>query len=131
MPTTEETIIEMEREALERWGNGDPDGFLEISAEDVVYFDPYREVRVDGREALRELYEELRGKVWTDSFELLNPKIQLGGDLAVLTFNYVSYNKGVPMRWNCTEGYRQKAGGDWEIIQTHWSYTCHPGIVGG
>ena len=33
-------IIEMERTALDRWGQGDPTGFLEISATDVSYFDP-------------------------------------------------------------------------------------------
>jgi len=35
-----ETIIAMERAALDRWGRGDSPGFLEISAPDVVYFDP-------------------------------------------------------------------------------------------
>lgn len=35
-------IIGMERAALDRWGNGDPGGFLEISAEDVSYFDRRR-----------------------------------------------------------------------------------------
>lgn len=34
-------IIDMENSALDRWGKGDPDGFLEISAGDVVYFDPF------------------------------------------------------------------------------------------
>ena len=47
-----ETIIAMERAALDRWGRGDPTGFLEISAPDVVYFDPSLERRIDGREAL-------------------------------------------------------------------------------
>ena len=47
-----QTIITMERGALGRWGIGDPSGFLEISAPDVVYFDPFLERRIDGREAL-------------------------------------------------------------------------------
>ena len=46
-----ETIIQMERAALDRWGRGDPSGFLEISAPDVVYFDPFQGRRIDGREA--------------------------------------------------------------------------------
>ena len=48
-----ERIIALERAALERWGRGDPEGFLEISAEEVVYFDPYVPKRIDGRAALR------------------------------------------------------------------------------
>ena len=42
------TIISMECAALDRWIRGDPSGFLEICAPDVVYFDPYREKRIDG-----------------------------------------------------------------------------------
>ena len=41
-------IIALESAALERWGNGDPLGFLEICAPDVVYFDPNLESRIDG-----------------------------------------------------------------------------------
>lgn len=118
-----ETIINMERAALDRWGEGDPSGFLEICAPDVVYFDPQLEMRIDGRDALREYYEAIRGKVAIERFELLNPKVQFAGDAAVLTFNYVSYmGQEDAHRWNCTEVYRRKPGG-WEIIQTHWSYT--------
>jgi ketosteroid isomerase-like protein len=118
-----ETIIAMERAALDRWGRGDPSGFLEISAPDVVYFDPYLERRIDGREALAKHYEAIRGKVSISRYELINPLVQRVGDAAVLTFNYVSYGEGRgEHRWNCTEVYRRTAG-RWEIIQTHWSYT--------
>ena len=116
-------IIEMEKAALTRWGNGDPAGFLEITAPDVVYFDPYVGTRIDGLEALRKLYQTLWGKVHFDRFELLNPYVQVNGELAVLTFNYVSYTGSEADRWNCTEVYRRGGKNGWEIIQTHWSYT--------
>lgn len=122
------TIIAMERAALDRWGNGDPSGFLEISAPDVVYFDPYQQMRLDGLEALTKLYESISGMVHVDRYDLLNPCVQVGDEMAVLTFNYVSYRNDKSTAWNCTEVYRQGNGG-WKIIQTHWSYTRHPGIV--
>lgn len=115
-------IIAMERAALDRWGKGDPSGFLEISAPDVVYFDPFAERRVDGIGALTALYEKIRGQVRVDRYELLNPKVQVVGDAAVLTFNYVSFNAEKEDRWNCTEVYR-RTDGRWRIIQTHWSFT--------
>ena len=118
------TIIAMERAALDRWGQGDPGGFLEICAPDVVYFDPYQERRVDGLEALTRLYRTYWGQVHIDRFELLNPMVQVSGDVAVLTFNYVSYEGRDESRWNCTEVYRHDQG-HWRIIQTHWSYTLH------
>jgi ketosteroid isomerase-like protein len=118
------TIIAMERAALDRWGNGDPSGYLEISAPEVVYFDPFLERRLDGLEALTHYYEGLRGKIRIDRDELLNPKVQVFGEVAVLTFNYVSHTGETPMRWNCTEVY-QRQSGQWRIIQTHWSITQH------
>jgi ketosteroid isomerase-like protein len=123
-----ETIIALERAALDRWGNGDPSGFLELCAPDVVYFDPYLEMRIDGLEALTQYYKTLWGQVRFDRFELLNPCVQVGGELAVLTFNYVSYTGDEASRWNCSEVYRH-AENRWQIIQTHWSYTRHPGII--
>jgi ketosteroid isomerase-like protein len=124
-----ETLIALESAALERWGNGDPSGFLEISASDVVYFDPYLDKRIDGIEALTQYYKTFWGQVRLDRFELIDPCVQISGELAVLTFNYASYTGDKASRWNCTEVYRQSEG-DWKIIQTHWSYTHHPGIVG-
>lgn len=115
-------ILAMERAALDRWGQGDPSGFLEISAPDVAYFDPYLEKRIDGLEALTQYYEKIRGQVHIDRYELLNPLAQVCGDVAVLTFNYVSHTAESQDRWNCTEIYRRD-GNQWRIIQTHWSYT--------
>jgi hypothetical protein len=117
------TIIKLERAALDRWGKGDPSGFLEICAQDVVYFDPTLDTRIDGLEALARYYEPIRGKVSFQRYELLNPRVHVVGDAAVLTFNYVSYGtQGQRSPWNCTEVYR-RSGGKWLIIQTHWSYT--------
>lgn len=116
-------VVRLERQALIRWLDGDPSGFLEISADDVVYFDPFTERRLDGLAELASYYEAIRGKVHADRFELLNPKVQVVGSAAVLTFNFISYGGNEnAMRWNCTEVYRHVAE-SWKIIQTHWSFT--------
>jgi hypothetical protein len=80
----------METAALARWGNGDPSGFLEISAPDIVYFDPYVPRRVDEVAAVAECYRPIQGKIFFERFELLNPHVQVVKNVAVLTFNYVS-----------------------------------------
>ena len=117
------TLIAMEKAALERWGDGDPSGFIEICASDVVYFDPYIPLRIDGLAALKDYYRLLWGKVHFDRFELINPTVQESNGMAVLTFNYVSYTGAESDRWNCTEIYRKAENDRWKIIQTHWSYT--------
>ena len=110
----------LETAALKRWGNGDPSGFLEISAPAVTYFDPFLSARLDGLPALSAYYETLRGKVHIDRFELLAPRVEASHGLAVLSFNFFSYSGAATQRWHCTEVYRHTEVG-WRILQTHWS----------
>ena len=118
-----ETVLALENAALARWCAGDPSGFLEICADDVVYFDPFLDRRLDGLAALTGYYEALRGKISAERFELLNPQVQTGSGMAVLTFNFASVARdGTQFRWNCTEVYRRDAEA-WRIIQSHWSFT--------
>lgn len=121
--TLAENIIAMEQAALDRWGRGDPSGFLELSADDVVYFDPFQERRLNGWSELKQLYEGLRGTIRVDKSEMLTPLVQSVDSTAVLTFNLVSHEKEKVYRWNCTEVYRLQSDGQWKIIQTHWSLT--------
>jgi ketosteroid isomerase-like protein len=116
-------IIELERTALFRWIQGDPTGFLEISAPDVVYFDPFQEKRLNGHEELSKLYLSLKGQVSADQFEMLDPVVQATNKMAVLTFNFQSSVGQNLQKWNCTEVYRLEADGTWKICQTHWSLT--------
>ncbi|HEY5956826.1 MAG TPA: nuclear transport factor 2 family protein [Polyangiaceae bacterium] len=114
-------ILALERLALSRWSNGDPSGFLEITAPDVTYFDPFLERRIDGFEALRRYYESIRGKIGASSFEILNPQVQLRGPTAVLTYNFTCVlRSGKELRWNCTEVYLLLVDSR-RIIHTHWS----------
>lgn len=114
-------VFTLEQRAMERWLKGDPDGFLEISAPDVVYFDPFIPRRLDGIEALRAHYASLRGKIFADSYEFIDVKTQeIGTDAVILTYHFHSTGSEGGMRWNCTEVFRRDADG-WRIVQTHWS----------
>jgi ketosteroid isomerase-like protein len=117
----------MEQGALDRWGKGDPQGYLDIMDTDFTYFDPVQEKRLDGLERLKEFLRPFVGKIRIDRYEMIGPKVQHDGNVAVLTFNLVSYNKKsdgsekVAARWNSTEVYR-RTDGNWRIIHSHWSY---------
>lgn len=84
------------------------------------YFNPYWEFRIDRLAMLTGYYEGIQGSVCFDRFELIDPKSQQEGQLAVLTFNYVSYAGESQCRWNYTEVYK-RTNGQWRIVQTHWS----------
>lgn len=122
----EDEIIGMERAALDRWSQGDPTGFLDICAPYVVYFDPSQERRLNGLAALTSLYESLRGQIRIERYDLIDPKVQVYGNVAVLTFNYISYSQGEPQGWNCTEIYVKNPENPWRIVHTHWSRTGAP-----
>jgi ketosteroid isomerase-like protein len=114
-------ILALERGALERWGRGDPSGFEEISAPEVTYFDPFTETRLDGIGALRSWYDQIRGKIHIERFEILDPHVQVHGEAAVLTYRFVSHGSEGSMHWNATEVYRRSEAG-WRIIHTHWAF---------
>lgn len=116
------TIIALEKGALEKWYKGNPDGYIDISADDVVYFDPFTEQRIDGLEALKQYYEPIRGQIQVPRYDMPNPRVQAVNDMAVLTFNLFSHHGDVASKWNCTEVYRLENNGQWKIIQSHWSF---------
>src|SRR5438045_409482 len=81
----------VERGALDRWGKGDPDGFLELYAPDITYFDPVTVTRIDGHQAMVDYYRPWVGKIQVARYEMLNPQVVVDGDMALLTYNLVNY----------------------------------------
>ncbi len=132
-PAEVHPVIDLEKAALARWCNGDPSGFLEISAPEVVYFDPFLDKRMEGLEALTGYYEAIRGKIFAARYEMIEPKVIEIGDAAVLTFRFLSYagSEGARMHWYCTEVYRRQADGAWGIAATHWSLISDQASAGG
>lgn len=116
------TVIALEKQALELWNNGNPDGFIELSSDDIVYFDPAFESKLEGKKALEEYYNTVRGKIKIDSYEMINPIVQLSSDTAVLIYNYEARRDGRTFRMNCTEVYRLYPDNQLRIAHTHWSF---------
>lgn len=119
-------VIALERAALDRWGAGDPEGYVDLFADDITYFDPIQERRLDGRAAMVALMDSIAGKIRVDRYDMLRPVVQQHGDVALLTFNLVSYrtddgHERVISTWNSTEAYRRTPLG-WRIFHSHWSW---------
>jgi ketosteroid isomerase-like protein len=121
-----ETIIALEKGALEKWNQGDPSGYLDLSADDVTYFDPSIEQRLDGLDKLKKYYGPIKGQIHVSKYEMLNPNVTATNDMAVLTFNLLSYKDENVSKWNCTEVYRLEPNGHWKIVHTHWSFFIKP-----
>jgi ketosteroid isomerase-like protein len=132
--TESDEIIRLERAALDRWGRGDPTGFLDTYAQEVTYFDPGIERRLDGHKELTDYYRPLTGMIKVARYEMLNPKVQQHGNTAVLSYNLRSDaiqpdGKETTVRWNSTSVY-VRVSGEWKTIHSHWSLTAHPSLKG-
>jgi ketosteroid isomerase-like protein len=124
-------IVGLERAALDRYIALDPQGYVDLYAPEVTYFDPTTERRVNGREAMQMLLAPMKNvklPFKDRRYEMIDPRVQRHGDVALLTFNVVNYGtvpdrpESVLSRWNSTEVYA-RIDGKWKIIHSHWSYT--------
>lgn len=115
-------IIALEKQALELWNNGNPDGFIDLSSDDVVYVDPAFERKLEGKKALEEYYNQIRGKVQIDNYKMINPVVMLSAEMAVLAYDYEAHRDGQAFKMHCTEVYRLDSLDQWKIIHTHWSF---------
>lgn len=125
MKADEQAILAAERRALDRWAAGDVGGYIAEFADDVSYTDDIgAHERLDGLPAVRGYFAQLAGKVPAHRYELLNPKLRMYGDTAVLTLRYDPFAPdpdGKPLtKWKETAVYR-RIGGDWRAVHVHWS----------
>ena len=121
------TIIATERAALDGSDKGDIETFLKLSAPGIVYMDPGLDQPIVGIVDLTAYYRKVFKPEAqpTVAGEMLHSRVQVMGDTAVLTFNYVVKKidgGAIVRRWNATEVYN-KRGGTWRIVNTHWSFT--------
>ena len=119
----EQLIIAKETAALDYWSAGDPVSFGKGFAEDATYFDDVAApTRLDGKEAILEYFSTLAGQVPEHDFELVDPKVQVYGDVAILTLHYHGTINDTVLGepWKATAVYRLQEG-DWKVVHAHWS----------
>jgi len=126
----DKTIIAREKAAVEAWQKKDKAFYMDYLADDATFFGP------------RSPYLETEPKVnflpkfeiYTDQFKVLDfqmyyPRVQVYGDMAVLTYNEVvtvSFGgKTVEHAGNVTSVY-VKQGNTWRVVHGH--ETVNPGM---
>jgi ketosteroid isomerase-like protein len=120
-------ILSLEKAAMERWRNGDPMGFLELSSHEICYVDPGQTKPIIGLEAYRPYMKQLEGQIHYQRSEFIDPQVVVMGDAALLTYNYRSSvfspegEVTAQTPWNSTEVYFRQAGA-WRIVHNHWSF---------
>ena len=120
---TERELIAMERASMDGWLKGDSGPMLSAADQDITLFHIMTQQRLDGVEAVKALYAPYAGRPLFDSYRIENPKVQAGGDMAILSYQLATQNGGVTRRWNATEVYQKKRAG-WRVIHSHFSTTA-------
>ena len=121
---TGQEIIALERSALDKWAQSNTGGFIDISSDDVTWFDfqPGAQQRIDSIGAVRNYLAPLTGQIPLHTYELVNPKVQVYGNTAILTFHWkATMTDGKPLDgWKATSVYNRKEG-KWRQVHAHWS----------
>ncbi len=113
----------MERQGLDHWAKGDPLGMSDNFADDITYFDDIgAHSRLNGLEEMQNYLASLDGKIPPHSYELVDPKVQIYDDIAILTLRYQSTSlDGEPdPPWKATSVYRL-IDSEWKVVHAHWS----------
>lgn len=121
-------ILARERQALDRWSQGQTTGYADVADDDITYFDDIgAQARVAGKPAVREYLTGLEGQIPPHNYEMVDPRVQVYGDVGVLTFLYhPSGPDGEPgQRWKATSVYRN-VDGEWWAVHAHWSMIKAP-----
>ncbi len=117
----EQTILTLEQNALDRWANEDQIGFSDNFAEDATLFDFVEaHVRIDGIENLKKYFASFQGKVPIHKYELINPKVQVYGEMAILSFWWKIEDEIGEPSWKATSVYRLH-NDTWKVVHAHWS----------
>ena len=116
-------IISLEKTALEKWFKGDTSGYAELqSKKNFTYFDGVVSKRVDDYQTISDFLKTIEGKLFADKWDFVDPRVQIGKDMAVLTYQLFSKTSLLDMEYNCIEVFQKEDDGVWRVIHSTWSF---------
>jgi hypothetical protein len=119
-----EELLALESAALDGWyGESDPTLYAQQFTDKATYFDHMSDGRLEDS-AVKEHLMTYMGKVPKFNYEIPNPRVDLYGNTAILTFNLnaILAKTGTVTRWNVTLVYTRTKDG-WEKVHANWSRT--------
>lgn len=123
--TLAQHIIGLEKSALDRWFNGDTSGYNQLwSRRDFSYFDAVVTKRIDSHEEIENVLAAIEGKLFADSYDFCNPRVQFSDDMSMGVLTYQLYAKTtlIDMAYNCIEVYHKESDGQWHVVHSTWSF---------
>ena len=119
-----QTLIDMERKALNKFMNGDTSLYAELWSQDSFsYHDMGFDHRVDTYEEIRQFLDNLNGKLKAESYEFSNPRVQFAADgrIGILCYRLIGSTNHNDMRYHCVEVFERQKDGQWKVIPSTWA----------
>jgi ketosteroid isomerase-like protein len=104
----------------------DFDASMSILADDYTEFNSGMPIRIDGKKMNGRFYEAFnQGSGQVIAAEAVNPKVQVYGDVAILTYNFVGMSKSAegevePNLAKSTRVYA-KIDGEWKLVHANFA----------
>lgn len=118
-----EYIIGLEKAALDKWFKGDTSGYENLwSKHSFSYFDAVITERIDDHVTIAGFLKTIEGKLFADNYDFRNCRVQLGQDMAVLTYQLFAQTNLIDMEYNCIEVFQKETNGEWHVIHSTWSF---------
>ncbi len=118
-----EYVISLERAALDKWFNGDTSGYEQLwSKRSFTYFDSVSDKRIDDHETIAQFLKTIDGKLFAKSYDFRVPRVQIGKDMVVLTYQLFADTTLINMAYNCIDVYRKEDNGEWHVIHSTCSF---------
>lgn len=125
LPTADEAkaaVMKKITMAAEKWSKGEPMGYVECAAKDIVWLDDLGALKpISGSQALKKYLESFRGQVPSHKFELLDPLFQVYNGIVIVTYRYQGIFDGEESvnPYQITSVYRYE-NGDWLSVHENW-----------
>ncbi len=123
-----ETLMALETEAMEAWRQGNPLKYWEMSHERILYVDPGLTSPIVGQVSYHKFLGQLAGSIHYGVSEFIDPAVCDLGDLATLSYQYLSAAHEVDRAlgrttlWDITHVYAM-AENRWQLVHSHRSFT--------
>lgn len=120
----EEKIVEIERSIWETFRSRDFSPLEKYFADDISHFDDDQAYRIQGKREVLRLFESWLARSELQHYQLLDPKVVVAGDSALLTYYYTEsgLTGGRPFQatGKATTVYVRR-NGTWQALHAHFS----------
>ncbi len=115
-------LIDLENDALKKYFNGDMSGYKELwSKTNFSYFDANTEKRIDEYAQICEwLDKNIAGKMHADNYDIVDPRVQFGIDIGILTYQLFAKTNFIDMEYNVIEVFQKENDGVWRVVHSTW-----------